>query len=359
MNFFLNGYYGYDNAGDEAVLAAILEHIGALAPNASFTVTAGEPARTEANHGAGRKLRAIGRQNPKHLVPAIRACDVFISGGGSLLQDVTSVRNVVYYTSLLRLARLSRKPVMVYAQGVGPLRKRISQKLARAAFQSANVITLRDEASKTLLETLGVKKPIEVTADPVWALQVTSDELRVTSNSQLVTRNSSLVTWGVALRSWPGEESEASTRRFVTALREAAQAAGAGLCFLPMQHPADFAILQGAGVTDDEINGAPWRRAQDTMAAVGQCDLMIAMRLHALIFAGAQRVPCVAVDYDPKVRALAQIIGAPLIAGHAPEHLAKLSEAIVQARPIDEARLRELQSKARRNAELAVGLVAS
>jgi polysaccharide pyruvyl transferase CsaB len=348
VNFFLSGYYGYDNAGDEAVLAAILSHIGALAPDTSFTVTAGDPARTEANHGAGRKLRAIGRQNPKHLVPAIRACDVFISGGGSLLQDVTSVRNVVYYTSLIRFARLSRKPVMIYAQGVGPLRNKISQKLTRAAMQSARVITLRDKDSAALLRRIGVNRKIEITADPVWALEAESPSGRA---SKLAPR-----TWGVALRAWPGEAGTESTRRFVEALRALAVANQARLRFFPMQYPADFAILQGAGVKDDEIEGAPWRHPSETLRLIGECDLMVAMRLHALIFAGAMQVPCVAVNYDPKVASLARIMGAPVLENATPEALAKLPDAIGNARALESGKLHVLQAKARHNAELAVQL---
>lgn len=349
MNFFLSGYFGYDNAGDEAVLAAMLDHISARAPQASFTVTAGDAAQTERNHGNARNLRAIGRQNPKQLVPAIRACDVFLSGGGSLLQDVTSVRNVVYYTSLIRLARFSRKPVMIYAQGVGPLRKPISQKLARAAMQSARTITLRDEESAALLKKLGVKRNIAVTSDPVWALGGGQSVKRQDSPSQ---------TWAVGLRSWPGEAGFESTKRFVEALWQVAQEKQARLRFFPMQHPADFAILQGAGVKDDEIEGAPWRHPKETLRLIGECDLMIAIRLHALIFAGAMQVPCVAVNYDPKVASLAKIMGAPLLENASSEALKNLSEAISQARPMDAEKLHQLQEKARYNAELAVQLAA-
>ena len=357
MNFFLSGYYGYDNAGDEAVLAAILDHIGALAPDASFTITAGDPARTQANHGTGRKLRAIGRQNPKHLVPAIRACDVFISGGGSLLQDVTSVRNVVYYTSLIRFARLSRKPVMIYAQGVGPLKNAISQKLARAAMQSARVITLRDEESAALLRRIGVRRKIEVTADPVWALGRMKDEGgRRKNDSSFILHPSSLPNWAVALRSWPGEEGTQSTQRFVEAVRALAQENQARLRFFPMQHPADFAILQGAGVKENEIEGAPWRHPKETLRLISECDLMIAMRLHALIFAGAVQVPCVAVNYDPKVASLARIMGAPIIENASAEALNHLPDAIKQARAMNQTKLCNLQEKARFNAQVAVAL---
>jgi polysaccharide pyruvyl transferase WcaK-like protein len=158
------------------------------------------------------------------------------------------------------------------------------------------------------------------------------------------------------LRSWPGEAGIESTKRFVASLRDAANARGARLRFFPMQHPADFAILQGAGVNEEEIEGAPWRHPRETLRRIGECDLMIAMRLHALIFAGAVQVPCVAVNYDPKVASLARIMGAPLLENVTPDELKRVPDLINQACPMDEKKLRDLQNKARYNAQLAVAL---
>ncbi|RYG68012.1 polysaccharide pyruvyl transferase CsaB, partial [bacterium] len=189
MNFLLNGYFGFDNAGDEAVLAAMLAELRSLAPNATFVATSGNPSQTKAMHGC----EAIGRQTPGELFKAIQACDVFISGGGSLVQDVTSFRNVVYYTTLLRLAKMLGKKTMVYAQGVGPLNSGKSRRLARKMFQSADIVTVRDPDSAALLREIGVTREVQVTADPVWKLP---------SQPQ----NQRPGTWGVALRSWPGAD---------------------------------------------------------------------------------------------------------------------------------------------------------
>jgi polysaccharide pyruvyl transferase WcaK-like protein len=161
----------------------------------------------------------------------------------------------------------------------------------------------------------------------------------------------------VALRSWPGEQGIESTVRFVAAVRAAAKDAGAVLRFLPMQHPADFAILHEAGVAEGEVSGAPWQHPRVTMAQTQECAVVIAMRLHALIFAAAGRVPCVAVNYDPKVQALANLVGAPVINGASPDELAQLPAAIAAARPIEAELLANLQNRARRNAEFAVELV--
>jgi len=361
VNFLLSGYYGYANAGDEAVLAAILEALASRVPaHTQFVVTSGNPERTVSLHNSPQhRVAAIPRQHPQALLQAMRACDVFISGGGSLLQDVTSLRNVVYYTSLMRLARLSRKPLMIYAQGVGPLKKSLSQKLARAAIQGARIVTVRDPDSKALLERIGVRRAIEVTADPVWAL-----ECGVRS-AECGAKDKSVGIWCAALRSWLHVEnaSEQAASMF-KAVFGAARAAGAKVEFLPMQPPSDGPLTEEnfklyADAQDsilDTVNLHP----RDIMAQTGQANLMLGMRLHALIFAAAQGVPCVAVNYDPKVEALAQLIGAPLLQSEdfrSDHAVRKVADAVQAARPPDAALITELKAKALRNADLAVSLM--
>lgn len=359
MNFLLSGYYGYANAGDEAVLAAILE---ALAPRVAsgsrFVVTAGDPARTVELHNAPQhEVDAIPRQAPRALLGAMRACDVFISGGGSLVQDVTSLRNVVYYTGLMRLARLSRKPFMIYAQGVGPLHKPLSQKLARVAMQGARVITVRDPESKALLQRIGVRREIEVTADPVWALNCEAEGEQGSEEPKPV--------WCASLRSWlHGEDKSRAEAATFQTLCHAARAAGAQIRFLPMQPPNDGPVIEAnykqfADVGQDTIIDTLNLHPRAIMAAAGRCQIMIAMRLHALIFAAAQGVSCVAINYDPKVAALAQLIGAPLLNSEdflTSDAKARLAAAVAAAKPPDANVLRELKVKALRNADLAAGL---
>lgn len=349
MNYLLSGYYGFGNAGDEAVLCSVMDAIKAQDAQAHFTITSGDPNATQNRYGNEYSIRAIPRQNPRALVTTIRSCDVFISGGGSLLQDVTSLRNVVYYSGLMRLARLMRKPVVVYAQGVGPLNKKLSQKLARAAVQGARVVTVRDNDSKSLLQRIGVTKPIEVVSDPVWALQPSKSEAKTASPA-----------WNVALRSWPNVTDEQSieySKRTFAAICQAARQANIDLQFLPMQ-PAEDAPLaekhRGEMSERDTVVEMNDLHPRDVMAHCAQADVMIAMRLHALIFAAAQGVPCVAINYDPKVESLAKLIGAPLLGIEDLQDAHRVLEAVQNARPLAPQRLAELKDKAARPAQLAV-----
>ena len=338
MNFLINGYFGFANAGDEAVLAAMLADLRALRPDATFTATSGDVAQTRALHNC----QAVGRQSPREVMEAIKNCDVFLSGGGSLLQDVTSVRNVVYYTTMLRMARLAGRPTMMYAQGVGPLTSPVSRQLARLAFQSADVATVRDPDSALLLRTLGVTRAVEITADPVWGLAPTTPVERIEKR------------WVVALRSWPGQD-EGAVGRIIQALRAAASEQGATLKFLAMQPGPDDEVTAGL-VEENEKLETRGKSPAEIVALAASGEVMIAMRLHALIFAASQGAPTVALSYDPKVAALAKLWGAPLLESPSEEALAALPQGIERASAPSAALLAKWRSAARRNAELAVGL---
>ncbi|HEX8552799.1 MAG TPA: polysaccharide pyruvyl transferase CsaB [Abditibacteriaceae bacterium] len=340
MNFFLSGYFGYANAGDEAVLAAMLEALTSQHSDATFSVTAGDVAATNARFGAQRAT-AIPRQSFGALAAKIRACDVFLSGGGSLLQDVTSLRNAVYYTALLRFARLARKPTMIYAQGIGPLIRPLSQKLTRIAVQHARAATVRDEASAALLKQIGVRRNVEVTADPVWALS--PEPLGETRRD----------VWLAGLRPWNGDGFDLKSSETIQSWHNAT--ANQSVRFVPMQPGADDEIMRPFVRPHDElVEGNLHPRA--VMAQCGAGEAMIAMRLHALIFAAAQGVPCVAINYDPKVKALAHIIGAPLLENLSAAELGRLPGCVANAKPLSEAKRAELKAAALRNAEIAANL---
>ncbi len=340
VNFLINGYFGFSNAGDEAVLAAMLAHLRVLDSSATFTATSGDPAQTKQMHGCD----AIGRQNPREVLKAIQKCDAFLSGGGSLVQDVTSVRNAVYYTTMLRTAKTLGKPTMVYAQGVGPLTQKLSRKVARAAFQGANVVTVRDGDSAKLLRDIGVTRAVEITADPVWDL----------ASSEARGEKQEAGEWVVALRSWPHQEFDAVARTFA-AIRAAAKNANSTLRFLAMQTGVDDVLL-GSLVAPSEWIETKNKHPREVIESLSGASRVLAMRLHALIFAASVGVPVVAFDYDPKVRALANIIGAPLVASSSEEDLKELPSLIEGSRGLSPVRLEELKSKARRNAELAAKL---
>ncbi len=296
-HILLSGYYGYGNAGDEAVLAGLVTGSRASASAAEFTLTAlsGNPAETRRAHG----IEAVDRYRPSALLPAIARCDLFLSGGGSLLQDVTSAHGIFYYLGVVKLAQMLGKKTMFIAQGIGPLTLPRSRKLVAAAANKLDAITVRDPQSAALLREIGVTRPpVEVTADPALLLSPTPAAAR-TGN-----------TFGVALRPWHGQE----TLAYDAAAACAASLSGKRPLLLPMQPASDTPVAAQFAARWEQDAGLPAQfPAIDSLgrllSSVAGCDMMVGMRLHALILAAAAGVPSVALAYDPKVTAFMESCG--------------------------------------------------
>ena len=174
LRFAVSGYYGCGNAGDEAVLAGIAASFARQAGGlVRLTVLSQNPDVTTRLHG----LEAVDRMNMAQVRAILRDSDLLLSGGGSLLQDTTSARSLLYYLWIARMARRAGKPVMFYAQGMGPLHRPISRLLVRLTANRAAFLTVRDEPSAQLLKAIGVTNPrLEVTADPAFALTPAPEE---------------------------------------------------------------------------------------------------------------------------------------------------------------------------------------
>ena len=112
----LCGYYGEHNIGDDALLQALLR---ALPAEAKPCITAADQQQVQQRFG----VSTCDRRRLRSTLSALADCDGLILGGGSLLQDSTSWLSLLYYAALILTARLQRKPVILWAQGLGPLRR--------------------------------------------------------------------------------------------------------------------------------------------------------------------------------------------------------------------------------------------
>ena len=151
---FICGYYGFDNLGDEAILRSLVEGIRDQEPSVELTVLSASRHETEEEYG----VKAISRNDYRALMNAMKSQDVIVFGGGSLLQDVTSSRSILYYLGLMFLAKMHRKPLMMVAQGIGPIRRPIFRKLTKWIFRSAKHISVRDQVSREELVAMGIER---------------------------------------------------------------------------------------------------------------------------------------------------------------------------------------------------------
>ena len=148
----ISGYYGFANAGDEAMLTAIVKSLRKTEASVDLTVISGNPQSTATKH----LVNSVHRFSPLEIYSAVANCDLLLSGGGSLLQDVTSKKSLLYYLAIIWLGKLLNKKVMLFAHGIGPIRANVLRKLTKYVCSKADLITVRDTDSLVELERIGV-----------------------------------------------------------------------------------------------------------------------------------------------------------------------------------------------------------
>ncbi|WP_022798137.1 polysaccharide pyruvyl transferase CsaB [Thermus islandicus] len=312
------GYYGFRNAGDEAILEAIVRELKARGHE--VLALSGDPRRTREEHG----IRAGHRLNPLALLGA----DLWLLGGGGLLQDATSSLSLLYYLSVLRLARLFRKRVVVFNQSLGPLSPWGERRVQRA-LKGVPVI-LRDQDSLEYARRLGI--PAALGADP--ALLLTPPPVKREEDLVLVIPRA-------------GVGRAAVETLYVTANHLFHE--GKQVLILLLQPGYDEAVLEDLPHHRVEKTSDPRR----VLYLAAQAGYVISMRLHGLILAAAAGTPFAALSYDPKVAAFAKETGAYY--QELPGDPIKLSKAAVYGRYPDWEKVEALKERARRSFDLALG----
>jgi polysaccharide pyruvyl transferase CsaB len=294
----ISGYYGFSNAGDEAVLSAVVRGLKSQT-SAEITVLSASPEETAKTHG----VRALPRMAMTEVTRALKDCDLLISGGGSLLQDATSLRSLAYYLAIISLAKRYRRKVMILGQGIGPLRRSISRRMVKKALTGIDLITVRDAQSAELLAEMGIG-PVKITADPTFMLEPCKDAHGLLAEAGLAEEEDII---GVALREW--DERPEVGAEAAKALKAIAEKCPAKMLLLTMQTPQDEAQARDIGrEIGAVVQPRPWT-AEELLGVISRCRLVVGMRLHALIFAASVGVPFLGIEYDPKVEQFIKAAG--------------------------------------------------
>lgn len=283
----LCGYYGMGNGGDEALLATLLQM---LPQDIQPLVLSASPKVTENLH----HVEASDRYSVFGLINAFKQSDLFIWGGGSLMQDATSARNPIYYGGLMGLAQGMGLQTVAWAQGVGPLKSGLSKWITKRAFQGCQAVSVRDHRSAELLADWQIKSMIA--PDPVWALESILVDMYCDVDAPIV---------AVVLRAHPALTS-CRLATITEALKNLQAQTNAYILLVPFQPSQDKAIAQALY---DSLNDKFPKHSQiiiqkDPRKLKGifqGVDLAIAMRLHGVIMAASEGCQCSAISYDPKV----------------------------------------------------------
>ena len=294
------GAYGFGNTGDDAILQAIIGEMRRIDAHMPVTVLSRRPKDTQRAFG----VNACHRFGVFAIRRVMRRSQLFISGGGSLMQDVTSRLSLWYYLSTIRMAHGCGCKVQMYGCGIGPIVYARDKKLAAHVINTCvDKITLREPDSRETLREFGVTGPeVILASDPALTLPA-AEHSRIDSILRAHDMDIGGKYIGFVLRKWPGMEEKATVF-----------AAGAVYAYLkygltPVFLGINFRADGEAGQLVTEHLSIPFYRIDEQMTSgevigvLSRMTAVVSMRLHGLIFAAGQGVPLIGVAYDPKVTA--------------------------------------------------------
>lgn len=294
----LSGYYGFDNFGDEMILDTIISNLREKRPEFEIAVLSHKPMKTMRSF----MVDSYHRYNPLASTKVFRSCDTFVNGGGTLFTDVTSTRSLVYYTYINRKARRTGLKTMVLANGIGPFRKKANMKRAIGVFKNTDLITVRDKNAYDFIKSNLPEKEATLTADVTFVNRISKDSHRteIALEMGIPTDKDYFV---VSLRNWRrgGEDFE---KTVAEACDTICKKYDLNAVFLPMQYERDIDTIVSVAMKMRQrsivISNKETELSKIT-ELISHSKFVLAMRLHALIFAAACNKPAVGIAYDIKV----------------------------------------------------------
>ncbi|HNW26800.1 MAG TPA: polysaccharide pyruvyl transferase CsaB [Candidatus Gastranaerophilaceae bacterium] len=306
----ISGYYGFDNFGDESILSVLINKLKEL--DAKIAVITKTPKKTSELHN----VKTAWYICPRQIILSLLKCDVLVSGGGSLLQDVTSLKSLLYYLWVINTALFFKKKVIIFAQGIGPINSKLGQFLTKKALKKCSLITVRDEKSLFLLRGWGIDN-VELVCDPLFDI-----EIPPSFRSDKV---------GVQLRDFKNLKEElliklAQQINENFSLKE--------IEIFSFQDSIDLSVCKRFEAILKVMN--PQIKTQiiynqsskELIDKISKLEYFIAMRFHANLIALKSGVKTLAVSYDEKVEKLAKEAQIPCITINSTEDFKTLFEEI-------------------------------
>jgi len=366
------GHVGTKNLGDEAIIAAVIQQIRDRYPDGQIVGFTHNPEDTQERHGitsfplrrneresgsagatqpnklsrlstrikaaakAAPRLRAFlkGIQKGARLVWGITAelrflmhchghlkdIDLLVVAGSNQLNDYFGGPWAFPYTLLkwCILARLVGAKVAFLCCGAGPLNSRLGKLFIKASLSLADYRSYRDEASRRLVESIGVCGHNPVSTDLACGLRLVQPAESEPTRSRLTVGINPLPFCDE--RYWPVHNAEIY-QNYVGKLAAFAvwlNARGHRVVFFPTQLRADPPVIQdirgwltstGAANLENPLVDRPMSSLDDLILRISMMDIVVATRYHGVLLSALLRRPVLAIAYLEKTRDFMTQIG--------------------------------------------------
>lgn len=293
--FVLSGYFGFKNFGDEAILSVLINKLNQ--EENKITIISSNPEFTKSQY---QNIESVYTFNITDIIQKIVKSDILISGGGSLLQDVTSLKSLIYYLGVIFIALILHKKVIIFAQGIGPIKNPIGQILTKILLSHCSYISVRDEKSYELMKNWGIKA--DLLCDPIFSTHISNTTKKNTVAIQLRnfrTINDDFIDRLAQRVCKEFKDSEIEIYSFQDSIDlEVCKKFKKAVNLL---NP-DIKTYLYSGLTNEEI-----------IDKLSHCEYLIAMRFHAIIIGLLTKTKTLSINYDIKVEKISQEFNLPMI----------------------------------------------
>ncbi len=297
----LVGWYGTETAGDVAILLGIIEEYLEKNPKLQFILFSLYPYYTKlAVSEMESRLSSRVKVLSYHGMMALRAahnCDSIMMAGGPLM-DIPQTRLIA---SLFLLFCNQGKHRIIEGCGIGPLNIEEYRRNVLHIVRLASQVSVRDQSSQRLLQSLGIKKTIQVRNDP-------SETYVTCTKIQHIQQGRGMIR--CFLRELTAEYPQAITlddatqkiKHFLFRLIEwypQHQIELWSMHYFPIGNDDRLYAKKIAGDVGGGrilVDYEP-RSPLEILQAMAEADFCVCMRFHSVVFAATIGTPFIAIDY--------------------------------------------------------------
>jgi len=327
------GSFSGRNAGDAAILASTISDIKDLAPETRFEVPTLNPFFISKNYPSSYvrpvsilpwnlSLKLLGLPT----LMSIRRTDLSLITD-AILYDVglyNPLNNHLFgLASIVAYARRLGKRIFGLNCGVGPVYTKMGKRLVKYICDNNELIIVRDEYSRCLLQNVGVSKPSIIVGADSALLNKPAETSRINEilSENGIDKSRGLIGFNITkyLDTWIAKGEERIDKQFfqttiAKVVDRLVEDLGVDVVFVVTQ-PMDAGIVKE---TFEKIKNREHVKAigsrgnymnHELMGVLSKMDLFIGMRYHSLILSSAMNVPIVGIAYTPKVKSLLGQIG--------------------------------------------------
>jgi len=264
------------------------------------------------------RFRFTGTTSKKEI-REIAESDIFISTDGDILGEDYGLFPYFWRLYYLSLGFILKKPVVIYAEGLGPFKNKFSRRISKLFFNKCVYISVRDKLSYDYVMGLEISKKVDIVADSAFLLEPSDDQ-------NLNYKNSNKKLIGVAVSElatkygFKYQDELDSYQGFLKLMSEIidwmATELNADVILIPHvtqinrddhQTAQDIFKLvknkQAVRIIGKEFNASQLKKI------ISHCDLLVASRMHAIIAGVSSQIPVIGIAYSHKLKGLFNALG--------------------------------------------------